>query len=247
VPAPPKAGGRPADSAREVLASRRDRAASAPPPPPPPPPPEAPAAAPATSAAPGGSRPALGAHRGGRSGGAKPAAATGEQTPAADPTAPEPSDGPTTAPVDAGAGGLPTRDELTLAWGDVVRPKLTQRTRSRWTGRFLEVAADAAVFGLANQITCDRCEEGRPEVEQVLAEHFGRPVRVRLAVDDHSPPPPDSYDEPRSSSTDDDPAEDIEAIGPVHELEDAGSAADGVARLSDAFPGAELVALDENP
>jgi hypothetical protein len=160
--------------------------------------------------------------------------------------APAPAE--TAKPAASAGGDLPTRDELTLAWGDIVRPTLPQKVRSRWNGRFLEVTPEGALYGLPNAITCDRCEEGRAEVEAALAAHFGRPVPVRLVVDDKSAPPPDALDPAllrREESAIDVDAE-LEAIGPVDELEDAGSAADGVSRLSEAFPGAELVEADDD-
>jgi hypothetical protein len=74
--------------------------------------------------------------------------------------------------------------ELVDAWGERVVPLLTSVSRGRFsTGRFVDVADGAAVLALPNEIMRGKCEERRPELERVLAEHFGRPVPVRLVVD----------------------------------------------------------------
>ncbi len=146
---------------------------------------------------------------------------------------------------------LPTRDELTLVWGDTVLGRLSQRARTRWAaGRFLEVADGAAVFGLPNEVTCTRCEEQRREVEDVLASHFGRPVPVRLVVDSGSAPPPDALDPAvvARGGADGPDAADLagDAVGPIEELEDAADdVTSGLARLTEAFPGSELVETEE--
>ncbi len=72
-------------------------------------------------------------------------------------------------------------------------------------------------------------EQRRPELEQALAAHFGRPVPVRLAIDAarRRPPwPSRSRTTSRSTSTS------WRMLPP---------AASGVERLAEAFPGAELV------
>src|SRR3546814_14979342 len=50
--------------------------------------------------------------------------------------------------------------------------------------RFVASEADAAVFALGNGPTRDHCEKKRPEVEAALSAHFGRPIRLRLVVED---------------------------------------------------------------
>jgi len=87
------------------------------------------------------------------------------------------------------ASGLPTREELTRAWGDGLLQALPPRPRARFrTGRFVAVEADAAVFALPNATHLGYCEEVRSEVEAQLAAHFGRPVPLRLVVDDDPVP-----------------------------------------------------------
>ena len=46
-----------------------------------------------------------------------------------------------------------------------------------------------AVFALPNAPHAQRCEACRPDVEAALAAHFGRPVPLRLAVDEELAPP----------------------------------------------------------
>jgi len=122
--------------------------------------------------------------------------------------------------------------------------------RSRWSsGRFVEVVDGTAHYGLPNQVTCDRCEEGRPEVEAALAARFGRPVPVRLVVDTTSAPPPDALDAAALTRPGDDAEHEDEAdLGaPIEELADAGSVASGLDLITGAFPGAQVVDVVEDP
>ena len=122
------------------------------------------------------------------------------------PPAARPAAVPSPPPAPAASGApLPTRDELTLAWGDTVLLSLSPRAKSRFrVGRFVASDGDRATFALPNAIHRDRCEEVRADVEAALAAHFGRPVPLRLvteeppgsagtgaAVAGGSPPPPD--------------------------------------------------------
>lgn len=156
--------------------------------------------------------------------------------------APEPA--PEAPGPPAGAGGVPSRDELTLAWGDAVLDLLSRGTKAIFsTGRFVEGDGTAAVFALANKPTRDHCEKKRPEVEKALATHFGRPIPLKLVTDaevgDQPPEERPARGGGRSMPARPDP--EPEEIGDIHELEDAPSAATGAQRLAEAFPGAELV------
>jgi DNA polymerase III subunit gamma/tau len=165
---------------------------------------------------------------------------------------------------------LPSVGELQSAWIDAVLPALSGRARARFNaGSFTAVAEDAE-FALPNPIHRDRCEELRPEVEAALATHFGRPVPMRLivsgdagagsapvsvpAVDDTpapaaerpKPPPraqraaaPAPEREPDPEPFDDyDPHDDVADIA---DLEDADVATNSVDRLTELFPGAQVV------
>jgi hypothetical protein len=137
-------------------------------------------------------------------------------------------------PPGASPGGpLPTRDELTVAWGDQVYPSLAGPARTRFgAGRFVAVEGGVAVFALPNAVHRDRCEERRPDVEAALAAHFGRAVPLRLVVEAEPQPGP----APPPGPPEDD--EDID----VHGLSDAPAAVTSAAdRVKQAFPGAQEV------
>jgi hypothetical protein len=90
----------------------------------------------------------------------------------------------------ATAVSMPSRDELTLAWGDTVLATLPQRPKVRFgAGHFIGVDDRGATFALPNPMHRDRCEECRPEVESALERHFGRPVPLRLVVVEPGTPP----------------------------------------------------------
>lgn len=135
---------------------------------------------------------------------------------------------------------MPSREELTSAW-PIVLGSLKPGTKAVFgTGHFAPSSADTAVFALANAPTRDHCEKRRPEVEAALAVHFGRPVRLHLVTDSElggAPAPVATVAESPAPA----PPIDEEEILDVHELEDAPTAASGVERLAQAFPGAELV------
>jgi DNA polymerase III subunit gamma/tau len=125
---------------------------------------------------PGKGRPALGGVRGGSRRASAPA--------------PEPPEA--SLPSTPAAGGpLPTRDELTMAWGDRVLGRLSPKAKARYSsGRFTGVEDGAAVFALPNAPHRERCEQCRAEVEEALAAEFGRPVPLRLVVEAEAAPPP---------------------------------------------------------
>jgi hypothetical protein len=143
----------------------------------------------------------------------------------------------------ADGGAVPTRDQLTLVWGDSMLESLPQRARVRWAaGRWADVSDGTAVFELPNQHYVPRCEECKGDVETALATHFGRPVPVRIIVGGDVPDPSTSHlsvapppsDAPAEEST----------IDP-DELTDAPEAAtSGLDRITAAFPGAEIVTDD---
>jgi DNA polymerase-3 subunit gamma/tau len=164
---------------------------------------------------------------------------------------------PAAAPSDgAGAPGMAglTVDEILGAWQGGVFDSLTMKAKARYRGgRFVSAEADTAVFGLPNSIHRDRCEEIRPEVEAVLGRHFGRPIGLRLVVDEAAgapaagggPPPFPSRTATDLSSApsplEEDDEHDLD-IHDVHSLPDATDVASGVLdRLLQAFPGSQVV------
>ena len=124
---------------------------------------------------------------------------------------------------------LPSADELQSAW-PAVSEGLKAGSRGMFRDGRFEVAGKVVVLTVPPGPPANLLEERRPELEKVLAAHFGRPVPVRLAVDAASAPP--AVASPA--------ALDDEAVD-VRDLEDAPSSGTGVERLAEAFPGAELV------
>jgi DNA polymerase-3 subunit gamma/tau len=141
---------------------------------------------------------------------------------------------------------MPSRDDLTLAWADHVLTALRPAVKARFAaGRFISVDDTGAVFGLPNQAHRDKCDERRGDVEAALADHFGQPVPLRLVVDDGSggaelvpPAATEAAAAPQPEVVEDEAA----SIDPA-ELIDAPSTASGggLDKLTEAFPGAELV------
>jgi hypothetical protein len=130
---------------------------------------------------------------------------------------------------------FPSRDELTLAWGDRVLGELPARARSRFrVGRFSGVEGDAALFAVPDQFHRQRCVEVQPDVEQALSAHFGRPIRLRLVVDG-APTPADAPPP--------DPPPPDEDVVEWSDLTDAppGAVASPLEHVMQAFQGAEVV------
>lgn len=234
----PPAGSRPADVARQELARRSGADESARP--------GRPASRPAASRPARPSRP-----------GAAPAASASTPTapapvahdtpadtaPSAEPTAsPEPA-AAAPAPAPASTGGtMPALVDLTRIWSDTLLPALPQKSRARFSGgHWVEVVDGVAVFGLPNEPHATRCEELRPEVESVLAAHFGTAVPIRLVVDGSAPDPsaPRAVAASRRAAADENPID--ESID-LDDLTNArGTATAGVDRIAAVFPGASLV------
>lgn len=140
---------------------------------------------------------------------------------------------PPPAPGATGSS-LPSRDELTKAWGDGVLRNLSAKAKAYMqSGRFVGVDADGAVFAMPNQQWLVRSQDARGEAEAALAARFGRPIPLKLVVESIAPPAAaDASAEPDDGLDPDDlnhlrDAE-VEVISPEQ-------------RLMDAFPGAEEV------
>jgi DNA polymerase III subunit gamma/tau len=104
------------------------------------------------------------------------------------------------------------------------------------SGRFADVAGGAVVFAVSSDIMLRKCEEARPDLEAALAAHFGRPVPVRLIVDAAGAgPAPAEPGRGQPPAAPDDDAVDLS------ELTDAPDAGSGIDRLTQAFPGAEVL------
>jgi len=79
--------------------------------------------------------------------------------------------------------------ELEAAWQSLLE-STSGKVRSRFSaGHFMETSADTVMFGLPNPVHRDRCEEIRSEVDDALAATFGRPIPLKLVVDETDPEP----------------------------------------------------------
>lgn len=132
------------------------------------------------------------------------------------------------------SGGLPTRDELTMAWGDKVLSSLRPAVKVYMaSGRFVSSEEGMALYAVPDRGLLSRAEPNLGEIEAALAAHFGRPVPLKLVLDDGS--------WKAAASTEEAP-EDVE----VYDLDDlqeapASAAVTPEQRLLEAFPGAEEV------
>jgi DNA polymerase-3 subunit gamma/tau len=176
------------------------------------------AAAPAVSAA----RQALGAVKKEPPAGPTPAPSKTKMA-AASPEAP--------AATTPSAGAVPTRDELTAAWGDEILPKLNQKARARFrSGRWVDGDAKTAVFALPNDFHKDACGPFKAEVQEALSSYFGTKVLLSLVVDEGQVAPANVTQTVEEEHVD--PSELADAPPGLASPED---------RLKQAFPGAEEV------
>ncbi|WP_419918627.1 DNA polymerase III subunit gamma/tau [Candidatus Poriferisocius sp.] len=145
----------------------------------------------------------------------------------------------------AGSGAaVPSREEMTLAWGDTILADLPQKARSRFqAGRFLTNDDGYVVFALPHQIHLDRCEEVRESVDKALSAHFGRPVPMRLTIDDNSTAPPPNFGVSTSSSI---PTlnDENQIVDPNELMDEETFMQEAISNLMAAFPGSELVTFD---
>jgi DNA polymerase-3 subunit gamma/tau len=175
-----------------------------------------------------------------------PSPASSAPSPAS--SAPSPANPPVTEAISKsqtpdpaeGRSDVPTREELTLAWGDTILPSLRPAVKVYVaTGRFLPSANGRAVLAVPDRGLLTRAEANKAELEKVLSAHFGRRVGLDLVVDPVSASSqpgrsgPGVAGEPRD--------EDVEDFD-IGDLDDAPSAlASPAQRLLEAFPGAEEV------
>ena len=91
------------------------------------------------------------------------------------------------------SGPLPSRDEVTVAWGNEIFASLSPPLKRRFSiARFLESQDNAVLLAMPAAAVASITAEQHQEIEAKLAEHFGYRVAVLLAEDDRSTPaPPD--------------------------------------------------------
>ena len=111
----------------------------------------------------------------------------------ADSTQPSGPESTTESTESIPSGPLPSRDEMTVAWGNEIFDTLSPPLKRRFSvARFLESQGDAVHLAMSAAAVSSITAEQHQEVEARLAEHFGYRVAVHLTEDDHSTPaPPD--------------------------------------------------------
>lgn len=149
---------------------------------------------------------------------------------------------------------MPSRDELTKAWGDSVYRALPGKAKARFSGgRFSSVDNGTAIFVVPNDVHAARCREVKADVEAALASHFGAPVPLVVAVEPRGPSSagpsgPDRAAPPSPTSGGVSAEPDEQGADPFDAAEafaagdpDRGPVASPADRLKQAFPGAEEV------
>ena len=140
--------------------------------------------------------------------------------------------------VDVEKKGIPTKQQFVDSWGEELLPKLSKKARARFSaGRPVSVDENGVTIALPNEPHLRRCSELLGELETAIKNTFGVVVPVLLAVDDQSLSslsPPNPVKPPTPVNND----EDLDLSDLVEADPNSGSA---VERLSQAFPGAEIV------
>ena len=140
--------------------------------------------------------------------------------------------------VDVEKKGIPTKQQFVDSWGEELLPKLSKKARARFSaGRPVSVDDNGVTIALPNEPHLRRCSELLGELEAAIKNTFGLLVPVLLAVDDQSLSslsPPNPVKPPTPVNND----EDLDLSDLVEADPNSGSA---VERLSQAFPGAEIV------
>jgi DNA polymerase-3 subunit gamma/tau len=166
----------------------------------------------------------------------------------AQPTQAQPTQAQPAAPQVRPAPGLPlpSRDQLTKAWGDSVLAQLPRPAQVYLaSGRFTEVSEGAATYALQGSGMLSRALAFQAEAEKALAAHFGRPVPLRLVVDEgpsapKEPPPRRPGAAAMTGGADDEGEEAVYDLDRLGELADAPPPVPVEQRILEAFPGAIL-------
>ncbi len=150
----------------------------------------------------------------------------------------------------AGPTDVPSVAELSEAWASGVLDHLPAGVRALYrAGQFIGVEDGVALFALPSRVHRDRCQAKAGEVERSLAEHFGRPLPLRLVVDEArtrtetgGPPPADPYQPDQVADRYAADVEEYGEVGDVAALVDAPSVSTtGMELLQQTFPGAEII------
>ena len=140
--------------------------------------------------------------------------------------------------IDSEKKDFPTKQQFLDSWGEELLPKLSKKARARFSaGKPVSVDENGVTISLPYEPHLRRCSELLGEVEASIKNTFGVVVPVLLSVDASpvsSTSPPDPAKPPKPIKND----EDLDLSDLVEADPNSGSA---VERLSQAFPGAEVV------
>jgi len=172
-----------------------------------------------------------------------------EPVPAPAPAA-EPASAPTPEPAAAPAAPASTSapsGSVDAIWTEQVIPKLAGLAKGVYqSADLLSLDGGTAVVRVDNDHHQQGCERKRADVERVLSEVAGQPITITFEVGEsgvtaRSASQSGGASRPAPAPKTDDPDEHL-AGADVHDLDDAPDApAGGLAALTDAFPGAELL------
>jgi len=133
---------------------------------------------------------------------------------------------------------FPTKQQVLDSWREELLPKLSKKARARFSaGKPVSADENGVTIALPNEPHLRRCRELLGEVEAAIKNTFGVVVPVLLSVEDLSASsisPPNPTKPPKPIKND----EDLDVSDLVEADPNSGSA---VERLSQAFPGAEIV------
>ncbi len=180
-----------------------------------------------------------------------PGAAAPQPAPAPEPqpaSAPQPvesqaAESPATESAPPAPSSGATLDFATVkADYDELLASVSQKVRSKFRlGAVTGVNGSAVVFGLPNAFGLERCEAVKADMEAAFSTRYGQPVTIELQLDGSPPPEPASAPQQAPAPAPVVEAE-VEDVGDISELADASDAAtSGIDRLTEAFPGAEIV------
>lgn len=132
-----------------------------------------------------------------------------------------------------------TVEQLTTGWTTMLDGQSTPARARFLAGRVDAVEGDKVHFVLPTEGQIQRCEKFRKEIEAALEMTFGTPLTLVMRADDSPPPSPmrsPATPAPAAASVQDESEIDI------HDLTDADVGnASVVERITDVFPGAEVL------
>jgi DNA polymerase-3 subunit gamma/tau len=152
------------------------------------------------------------------------------------PSLPPASLPPASPTSDAHSASLPTRDELTKAWGDAILDRLSGAAKAYMaSGRFVEVKDGAAVFALPGTTQLARANNLLNETEGALTAYFGRRVPLRLVLDTGTA----TAEAPRGAAPRDEETYDLDDVADIADAPTV-PAIPPEERVLQAFPGSVL-------